>query len=140
MINRVVLTGRLTKDVEMKYTPNGIAIASFTIAVNRAFSNQNGEKEADFIQIKVWRKTAETCANFLRKGSLVGIDGRIETGSYEGQDGKRVYTTNVVADSVQFLEPRSDNASQGQQAGQQYGNRNQQQQQPYNQQNNYPNY
>lgn len=106
MINRVVLTGRLTKDVELKYTPNGIAMASFTMAVNRAFSNQNGEKEADFVQIKVWRKTAETCANFLKKGSLVGIDGRIETGSYEGQDGNRVYTTNVVAESVQFLEPR----------------------------------
>lgn len=136
MINRVVLTGRLTKDVELRYTPNGIAMASFTMAVNRAFSNQQGEREADFIQIKVWRKTAETCANFLRKGSLVGIDGRIETGSYEGQDGKRVYTTNVVADSVQFLEPRSDNVSQGQQ----YGNHNQQQQPQYTQQNQYPNY
>lgn len=105
MINRIVLTGRLTKDVELKYTPNGIAMATFTVAVNRAFTGQNGEKEADFIQIKVWRKTAENCANFIHKGSLIGIEGRIETGSYQGVDGKRVYSTNVIADNVQFLEP-----------------------------------
>ena len=106
MINRVVLVGRLTKDPELRYTPSGVATARFTLAVNRTFSNQQGERQADFINCVVWRKQAENTANFLRKGSLAGIEGRIQTGSYEGQDGKRVYTTEVVADSVQFLEPR----------------------------------
>lgn len=107
MINRVVLVGRLTKDPELRYTPSGVAVARFTLAVNRTFSNQQGEKQADFINIVVWRKQAENTANFLRKGALAGIEGRIQTGSYEGQDGKRVYTTEVVADSVQFLESRN---------------------------------
>lgn len=123
MINRVVLVGRLTKDPELRYTPNGIAVARFTLAVNRTFSSQSGEREADFINCVVWRKQAENTANFLKKGSLAGVEGRIQTGSYEGQDGKRVYTTEVVADSVQFLEPR--NASGGGDRGQQaapYGN------------------
>lgn len=113
MINRVVLVGRLTKDVELRYTPSGVANARFTLAVNRTFSNQQGEKEADFINIVVWRKQAENTANFLKKGSLAGVEGRIQTGSYEGQDGKRVYTTDVVADSVQFLEPKSTTNGQG---------------------------
>lgn len=120
MINRVVLVGRLTKDPELRYTPSGVAVARFTVAVNRTFSNQQGEKQADFINCVVWRKQAENTANFLRKGSLAGIEGRIQTGSYEGQDGKRVYTTEVIADSVQFLEPRSaagDRSQQGQQFG-----------------------
>jgi len=122
MINRVVLVGRLTKDPELRYTPNGIAVARFTLAVNRTFSSQSGEREADFINCVVWRKQAENTANFLKKGSLAGVEGRIQTGSYEGQDGKRVYTTEVVADSVQFLEPR--NASGGGDRGQAapYGN------------------
>lgn len=106
VINRVVLTGRLTKDVELTYTPNGIPSARFTLAVNRMYK-QEGQQEADFINIQVWRKQAENAANYLKKGSLVGIDGRLQSGSYEGQDGKRVYFTNVVADSVQFLEPRN---------------------------------
>ena len=109
MINRVVLVGRLTKDPELKYTQTGIAVTRFTLAVNRAFQNAQGEKEADFVSCVAWRKQAENVANFLRKGSLVGVDGRIQTGSYEGQDGKRVYTTEVVADSTQFLEPRNAN-------------------------------
>lgn len=112
MINRVVLVGRLTKDVDLKYTPSGVALARFTLAVNRTFSNQQGEREADFINCLVWRKQAENAANYLSKGSLAGVEGRIQTGSYEGQDGKRVYTTDVVADSVQFLEPRNGQASQ----------------------------
>lgn len=109
MINRVVLVGRLTKDPELKYTQSGIAVTRFTLAVNRAFSNQQGEREADFINCVAWRKQAENIANYLRKGSLAGVDGRIQAGSFEGQDGKRVYTTEVVADSTQFLEPRSAN-------------------------------
>lgn len=112
MINRVVLVGRLTKDVDLKYTPSGVAMARFTLAVNRTFSNQQGEREADFINCLVWRKQAENAANYLNKGSLCGVEGRIQTGSYEGQDGKRVYTTDVVADSVQFLEPRNGQATQ----------------------------
>lgn len=106
MMNRVTLVGRLTKDPELRYTPNGVGVATFTIAVNRTFKNQNGEQEADFINCVVWRKAAENVANYLKKGSLAGVDGKIQTRSYEGQDGKRVYVTEVVADSVQFLESK----------------------------------
>lgn len=109
MINRVVLVGRLTKDPELRYTPSGVAVARFTLAVNRTFSNQQGERQADFINIVVWRKQAENTANFLRKGSLAGVVGRIQTGSYDGQDGKKVFTVEVVAENVQFLEPKSAN-------------------------------
>ncbi|MCM3317994.1 single-stranded DNA-binding protein [Rummeliibacillus stabekisii] len=135
MINRSVLVGRLTKDPELRYTPNGVAVCRFTLAVNRPFSNPEGEKKADFINIIVWRKQAENAANFLRKGSLAGIDGRIQTGSFEGQDGKRVYTTEVVADSVQYLDNKSNsnqesstgnnqnpNYNQNQNSNQGYGN------------------
>ena len=115
MINRVVLTGRLTKDPEMKITPNGIPVTRFTIAVNRPFANQNGEREVDFINCIAWRKQAENLANYMRKGSLVGIDGRIQTSSFEGQDGNRVYMTEVVAESIQFLEPKNmSNSTQNQ--------------------------
>jgi single-strand DNA-binding protein len=106
MINRVILVGRLTADPSLRYTPSGVAVCSFTLAVNRPFTNQKGEREADFIQCVAWRKAGENVANFLRKGNLVGVDGRLQTRSYEGQDGKRVYVTEVVADSVQFLEPK----------------------------------
>ncbi len=112
MINRVVIVGRLTKDPELRYTPSGVPMTRFTVAVNRAFSNQQGEREADFIGCIAWRKQAENLANFMKKGSLIGVEGRIQTGSFEGQDGKRVYTTDVVADSVQFLESRSGGAAQ----------------------------
>lgn len=112
MMNRVVLVGRLTKDPELRYTPSGVAVATFTLAVNRAFTNQSGEREADFINCVVWRRPAENVANFLKKGSLAGVDGRLQTRNYEGQDGKRVYVTEVVAESVQFLEPRNANDQQ----------------------------
>src|SRR5699024_1669475 len=107
MINRTVLVGRLTKDPELKYTQSGVAVARFTLAVNRNFKNAQGQQEADFIPIQVWRKQAENVSNFLNKGSLVGVEGRIQTGSYE-KDGQRVFTTDVVADSVQFLESKKD--------------------------------
>lgn len=107
MINRTVLVGRLTRDPELRYTPNGVAVANFTLAVNRSFTNQQGEREADFINIVVWRKQAENCANYLRKGRLAGVEGRIQTRHYDGTDGKRVYVTEVVADNVQFLESAS---------------------------------
>ncbi|GHH98107.1 single-stranded DNA-binding protein [Neobacillus kokaensis] len=112
MINRVVLVGRLTKDPELKYTPNGIAVATFTLAVNRQFSNPQGEREADFLNIVVWRKAAENVANFLKKGSLAGVDGRIQVRTYE-QDGRRQYFTEIVADTVQFLEPKGSSGSGG---------------------------
>lgn len=111
MINRVVLTGRLTKEPELKYTPTGIAFCRFTLAVNRSFQKE-GQQQADFINILVWRKVAENVANFLHKGSLCGIDGRIQTGSFEGQDGKRVYTFEVVADGVQFFSKSENNNRQ----------------------------
>jgi single-strand DNA-binding protein len=131
MINRVVLVGRLTKDPELKYTPSGVAVARFTLAVNRPFSNQQGERQADFINCVVWRKQAENTANYLRKGSLAGIEGRIQTSSFDGQDGKRVFMTEVVADSVQFLEPRSASTERQEQGGQPYGNASQGQSQSY---------
>ena len=122
MINRTVLVGRLTKDPELKYTPSGIPMARFTLAVNRPFSNQQGEKEADFINCIAWRKQAENLSNYMKKGNMVGIEGRIQTGSFEGQDGKRVYTTDVIADSIQFLERNQQSQSNHQQSSQQqYG-------------------
>lgn len=111
MMNRVVLVGRLTRDPELRYTPSGVPVATFTLAVNRTFTNQQGEREADFINCVVWRKPAENVANFLKKGSLAGVDGRIQTRNYEGQDGRRVYVTEVVAESVQFLEPKNATSS-----------------------------
>ncbi|EAD5424997.1 single-stranded DNA-binding protein [Listeria monocytogenes] len=110
MMNRVVLVGRLTKDPELRYTPAGVAVATFTLAVNRTFTNQQGEREADFIQCVVWRKPAENVANFLKKGSMAGVDGRIQTRNYEDNDGKRVFVTEVVAESVQFLDSKNNNA------------------------------
>ncbi|MDX8288852.1 single-stranded DNA-binding protein [Metabacillus indicus] len=109
MMNRVVLVGRLTKDPELRYTPAGAAVATFTLAVNRSFTNQAGEREADFINCVVWRKPAENAANYLKKGSLAGVDGRLQSRSYEDDSGKRVYVTEVVAESVQFLEPKNKN-------------------------------
>lgn len=112
MLNRVVLVGRLTKDPDLRYTPNGVAVANFTVAVNRPFTNQQGNREADFINCVIWRRAAENLANFMKKGSMVGVDGRIQTRSFEGQDGKMVYITEVVADSVQFLESKGSRGGQ----------------------------
>lgn len=124
MLNRVVLVGRLTKDPDLRYTASGVAVANFTIAVNRPFSNQQGDREADFINCVIWRKPAENLANYMSKGSLIGVDGRIQTRSYDGQDGKRVYVTEVVADSVQFLESRGGSGgSNSQNRGQGQGSR-----------------
>jgi single-strand DNA-binding protein len=114
MINNVTLVGRLTKDPELKYTASGVAVANFTLAVNRPFKDQSGENQADFINITVWRKPAENAANFLKKGSLAGVTGSIQTRNYEGTDGKRVYVTEVVADRVQFLDSKgSEQTSSG---------------------------
>jgi single-strand DNA-binding protein len=108
-MNKVFLIGRLTRDPELRYTSSNIATASFSIAVDRNFTNQNGEREADFINIVVWRKQAENVKNYLTKGSQVAIDGRIQTRSYDGQDGQKRYVTEVVADNVQFLGTRANN-------------------------------
>lgn len=109
MINRSVLVGRLTRDVDLRYTANGTAVATFTVAVNRQFTNANGEREADFINCVIWRKAAENFSNFTHKGSLVGIDGRIQTRNYENQQGQRVYVTEVVVENFALLEPKSAN-------------------------------
>ena len=106
MINRVVLVGRLTKDPEYRTTPSGVSVATFTLAVNRTFTNAQGEREADFINVVVFRRQAENVNNYLFKGSLAGVDGRIQSRSYENQEGRRIFVTEVVADSVQFLEPK----------------------------------
>lgn len=107
MINNVTLVGRLTKDPDLRYTSNGMGVASFTLAVNRNFTNQAGEREADFINCVIWRKPAETLANYARKGTLLGLTGRIQTRFYDNQQGQRVYVTEVVADSFQLLESRA---------------------------------
>lgn len=106
MINRVVLVGRLTKDPELRYTPSGVAVANFNLAVDRPFRNQQGEHDTDFIRITVWRRQAENVANYLAKGRLAGVDGRIQTSNYENNEGRRIYKTDIVAESVQFLEPK----------------------------------
>lgn len=111
-MNRFVCVGRLTKNVELKYTQNGKAVANFTLAVNRPFKNAQGETDADFIMCQAWGKQAENLAQYMGKGSKIGVDGRIQTRSYEGQDGKRVYVTEVVADNVQFLEPKKQGNQQ----------------------------
>lgn len=123
MINRTVLTGRLTKDPDLKYTSSGTAVVSFTLAVNRQFTNQQGEREADFINCTAWRKTAETLANYTHKGSLIGIDGRIQTRSYDNQQGQKVFVTEIVADSFSFLESKSQ--APNQQAAHQHTNQQQ---------------
>lgn len=105
-MNKAILIGRLTKDPELKYTGSNIPVATFSLAVNRPFANQNGEKETDFINIVVWRKQAETAKNFISKGSLVAVEGRIQTRNYVAQDGTKKYITEVVADNIQFLETK----------------------------------
>ncbi|GAW93710.1 single-stranded DNA-binding protein [Calderihabitans maritimus] len=109
MLNRVILIGRLTRDPELRYTTGGVAVASFTLAVDRPYTNQQGERDTDFIRIVCWRKLAETCANNLNKGRLVAVDGRLQIRNWEGQDGQRRQTAEVVADTVRFLDwPRKD--------------------------------
>jgi single-strand DNA-binding protein len=105
MLNRVILIGRLTKDPELRYTPAGVAVTQFTLAVDRPFtSSQTREREADFINIVTWRQLAETCANYLRKGRLTAVEGRLQIRNYDNNEGRKVYVTEVVADNVRFLE------------------------------------
>ena len=106
-MNKVFLIGRLTRDPELRYTGSNIAVATFSIAVNRNFANASGEREADFINIVVWRKQAENVKNYISQGSQVAIDGRMQTRTYDDKDGKKVYVTEVVADNVQFLDTKA---------------------------------
>jgi single-strand DNA-binding protein len=106
MLNKVSLVGRLTKDPELRYLGNGTPVANFTLAINRPFKSKSGEREADFINIVVWRKQAENCANYIGKGSLVAISGRIQSRSYDTPEGQRRYITEVVADEVHFLDSK----------------------------------
>ncbi|MGG5340397.1 single-strand DNA-binding protein [Enterococcus pernyi] len=109
MINNVTLVGRLTKDPDLRYTSSGKAVASFTLAVNRRFTNQAGQREADYIQCVIWGESAETLANYAKKGSLIGIVGRLQSRSYENKEQQRVYVTEVVVETFQLLEPRTVN-------------------------------
>jgi single-strand DNA-binding protein len=104
VLNRVILIGRLVADPQLRYTQSGVAVTSFTIAVDRSFTSQNGERETDFIDIVTWRKLAETCANHLNKGRLVAVEGRLQIRSYDDRDGIRRKAAEVVADQVQFLD------------------------------------
>ena len=110
-MNKVVLIGRLTRDPELRYTSSNIPSATFSLAVNRPFQNQNGVREADFINIVMWRKQAETAKKYLTKGSLISIEGRIQTRNYDGADGKKVYVTEVVTDNFDFLETKGQKSN-----------------------------
>lgn len=117
MINRVIEIGRITKDPVLRKTPNGTSVVSFTLAVNRNIKKE-GQPEADFINCVAWNKTADFMAQYVKKGALLGLEGRIQTRNYDDRDGKRVYITEVVADSVQFLESKkSDESAQNEATG-----------------------
>ena len=122
MINNVSLTGRLVRDVDLRFTQNGKAVASFTLAVNRRFKNQDGEMDADFIMCVLWGKSAEALANYTRKGSLIGVEGAIQTRNYENNEGQKVYVTEVNCNNFTFLEKRDENSQQGQQSNDQNRN------------------
>lgn len=110
-MNHIVLIGRLTRDPELRYTPNGVAVANFDLAVDRPTTNQQGERETDFIRIVVWQKQAEHCANYLKKGRLVGVEGRLQIRSYETQDGQKRRVAEVIANFVQFLDRNREDTS-----------------------------
>ncbi|MDO4432040.1 MAG: single-stranded DNA-binding protein [Aerococcaceae bacterium] len=112
-MNTVQLIGRLVRDVELKFTTSGTAVASFTLAVQRKFANQQGEREADFINCLIWRKAAENFSNFTRKGSLVAIQGRLQVRHYDNQQGQRVYVTEVVVEGFDLLESRAVTEQRG---------------------------
>ncbi|SFD70842.1 single-strand binding protein [Lentibacillus persicus] len=128
-MNRVVLVGRLTRDPDLRYTPNGVAVANFRIAVDRPFSNQQGNRDADFINCVVWRRAAENLATYMKKGSMIGVDGRIQSRSFEGRDGNTVFVTEVVADNIQFLESKGSSQPRDQQSSGFQPNQNQNQNQ-----------
>jgi single-strand DNA-binding protein len=110
-MNRIILLGRLTKDPEVRYTPSGKVVCQFTLAVDRPFSNQEGQREADFIPVVIWGKQAETCGNSLTKGQRTLVEGRLQIRTYDGKDGNRHWVTEVIADRFEFIERRSDVAN-----------------------------
>lgn len=116
MINRAVLVGRLTNDMELRYTQSGTAVGSFNLAVNRQFKNADGDREADFVSCVIWRKAAESLANFTHKGSLIGVDGHIQTRNYENKQGNRVYVTEIVVDNFSLLDPKRSDQTNKQQS------------------------
>lgn len=111
-MNKVILVGNLTRDPEFTTTASGVNVSKFTLAVSRRFQNANGERETDFISVVVWRAQAETCAKYLRKGSKAGVVGSMQTRTYDAQDGTKHYVTEVVADEVEFLTPKSEGESE----------------------------
>lgn len=111
-MNKVILIGRLSQDPEMRTTPNGVATTTFSVAVSRNFTNQNGERETDFFRCVAWRKQAENIAKYTQKGSQVAVEGRLQNRSYDAQDGTKRYVTEVIADNVTFLGSRADGANQ----------------------------
>lgn len=113
MLNRIVLIGRLTRDPELRFTQSGKAVCSFTLAVDRPFSGQDGNRETDFISIVVWNKQGENCAQYLAKGRMAAVDGRLHIRNYDGNDGQRHYVTEVIADRVVFLSPKGEGANAG---------------------------
>lgn len=114
MINNVVLVGRLTRDPELKMTQSNIPVVNFTLAVNRSYTDQSGERQADFINCVVWRRQAENLARYMRQGSLIGVEGNIQTRNYQDNDGRTIYVTEVLANSIQFLESRGDQQTSNQ--------------------------
>ncbi|MGD9678384.1 MAG: single-stranded DNA-binding protein [Vulcanibacillus sp.] len=112
MLNRVILIGRLTKDPELRYTPNGVAVSTFTLAVSRNYTNQQGQRETDFINIVTWKGLAETVANYLKKGRLTAVEGRLQIRNYDNNEGKKVYITEIIADNVRFLESNTKNSDE----------------------------
>ena len=110
-MNKVCLIGRLTRDPELRYTSNNKAVASFTLAVNRQFTNQSGEREADFIPIVVWGKQAENVKNYINQGSQIAVEGRIQTRNYDDKDGKKVYVTEILANNISFLDAKGSGSS-----------------------------
>ena len=108
MLNRIVIIGRLTRDPEMRQTPSGMAVCTFTLAVDRSFKSANGERETDFIPVVAWRQLGENCAQYLAKGKLAAVDGRLQIRTYQAQDGSKRTAAEVVADNVRFLSPKSE--------------------------------
>jgi len=131
-MNRVVLVGRLTRDPDLRYTPSGHAVSNFTIACNRSFKAKDGEQEADFINCVAWRKTAESLANYMKKGSMIGVDGKLQSRTYDDKDGKKVFVTEVLSESIQFLDSKGtqNNGGQSQQSSPYDYNEQSQQQAP----------
>jgi len=108
-MNHIVIVGRLVRDVEMRYSGSGVAVSTFTLAVDRRFKNAQGEREADFIQVKCFKQLAELVANYLSKGKMAAVGGSLQISSYTDKDGNKKYSTDVMADDIQFLSPKNEN-------------------------------